>query len=261
MSRTRATESRRCMPRSGAVVWHDVECAAYGADLSLWRELAAAGGGPVLDLGCGSGRVALDLAAAGHTVVGLDSDPDLVQALRARARERGLPATATAGDVRSFELGRRFPLAVAAMQVVQLLGGPAGRAAFLRSAAAHLEPGGLLAVALADPLEGVPAVEVEPPRPDVREEAGWVFQSRPLRVRELDGGAGLAVDRLRQAVSPTGELEESLATVELDAVEPRPLEAEARTEGYAVEARRHVPATEAYVSSAVCMLRHPGGQA
>ena len=44
-------------------VWHDVECASYEADLDLWRELAAAARGPVLDHGCGTGRVALDLAA------------------------------------------------------------------------------------------------------------------------------------------------------------------------------------------------------
>ena len=47
-----------------AIAWHDAECGSYRADLPLWRELADEAGGPVLDLGCGSGRVALDLAAA-----------------------------------------------------------------------------------------------------------------------------------------------------------------------------------------------------
>ena len=50
------------MRGSDAVVWQDVECASYDADLPLWRELAAAAAGPVLDLGCGTGRVALDLS-------------------------------------------------------------------------------------------------------------------------------------------------------------------------------------------------------
>ncbi len=42
-----------------AVVWHDIECSAYRADLPLWRELAAEYGDPILDVGAGTGRVAL----------------------------------------------------------------------------------------------------------------------------------------------------------------------------------------------------------
>lgn len=257
MSRAAAPPGRR-MPAPAAVVWHDVECGGYGADLALWEELAREGGGPVLELGCGTGRVALELAAAGHEVVGLDADPDLIGALRARARERGLPAAGVAGDARSFQLGRRFPLAIAPMQVAQLLGGQTGRVAFLEAVATHLEPDGRLAVALADPLEGVPAGAVDPPLPDMREQAGWVFQSRPLRVRAVDGGTALAVDRLRQAVSPTGELEESLATIELDALNPAALEREARAAGYADEPQRRISPTPAYVGSTVCMLRGSG---
>ena len=52
-------ERRACREH---VAWHDVECGGYDADLPLWRELAARRGGPVLDVGAGTGRVALDLA-------------------------------------------------------------------------------------------------------------------------------------------------------------------------------------------------------
>src|SRR5439155_743 len=58
------------------VIWHDVECGAYVADLPLWRELAAACEGPILDVGAGTGRVTLDLARHGHDVVALDRDAD-----------------------------------------------------------------------------------------------------------------------------------------------------------------------------------------
>ena len=37
------------------MVWHDVECGGYDADLTLWRELAREAGGPVLDVGAGTG--------------------------------------------------------------------------------------------------------------------------------------------------------------------------------------------------------------
>ena len=46
-------------------IWHDVECGAYEADLELWRELAREAPEGVLDVGAGTGRVALRLARAG----------------------------------------------------------------------------------------------------------------------------------------------------------------------------------------------------
>jgi SAM-dependent methyltransferase len=238
-----------------AVVWHDVECASYRADLPLWRELAAAADGPVLDVGCGSGRVALDLAERGHELTGIDSDPELVSALTQRARERGLRIEAVTADARTFELGRRFALAVAPMQVVQVLGGAPGRAGFLERALRHLEPGATLAVALADPFEGVPAEEALPPLPDVREEDGWVLSSQPVAVRSEPGA--VAIDRLRHAVSPAGELSESLVTVRLDALAPEQLEAEAEAAGLRPEGRRHVPETRDHVGSTVVLLEAP----
>ena len=69
-------------------VWHDVECGGYAADLPLWRELAAREAGPVLDVGAGTGRVALDLARAGHDVTALDRDAGAARRAR-RARRRG----------------------------------------------------------------------------------------------------------------------------------------------------------------------------
>ena len=238
-------------------VWHDVECASYDADLPLWRSLAEAAGGPVLDVGCGTGRVALDLAARGHEVTGLDCEPDLTAALSRRARERGLPVDAHTADARSFDLGggRRFALAIAPMQVAQLLGGADGRAAMLACVRRHLAPGALAAVALADPLESIPDDEEPlPPLPDVREEDGWVYSSTPINVREQPDGA-TAIDRLRQAVSPGGELDESFAVIVLDAVRPERLEEEARAVGgFAVRERRQVPATADYVGSSVVML-------
>ena len=63
---------------ASAVHWHDLECGGYDADLPLWRELARSVAGDVLDVGCGSGRVALDLARRGHAETGLDRDPALL---------------------------------------------------------------------------------------------------------------------------------------------------------------------------------------
>ena len=235
-----------------AAAWHDVECSSYGADLPLWRDLAEERGGPVLDVGCGTGRVALDLAARGVEVVGVDADPDLVSALNDRARERALPASATTADARALDLGTRHALVILPMQVAQLLGGAPGRASMLAAAQRHLEPGGLLAIALADPFDAVPAEEALPPLPDILEEGGWVLSSTPVGVRVE--AEGVAIDRHRQAVSPEGELTEEMATIVLDYVPAEVLEGEGQAAGFRALALCTVPPTCDYVGSSVVML-------
>lgn len=240
---------------AGAAAWHDVECASYAADLGVWRDLADERGGPVLDVGAGTGRVSLDLAARGHEVVAIDADPELVRACTARARDRGLPVRAHAADARSFDLGFTHPLAILPMQVAQLLGGGRGRRAMLDTVAAHLEPGGMLAVALADPFGGAPAGEFLPPLPDVLELDGWVLSSTPVEVR--DEGESVAVDRHRQAVSPAGDLTEEVVTISLDSVSQGALEEEAAEAGYTAMPSRQVPPTRDHVGSTIVLLEAP----
>ena len=71
--------------------------AALGASLP-------SGGGPVLELGCGTGRVALHLARRGHRVTGIDSDAALVGELRQRASAEALPVRAEQADAATFSL-------------------------------------------------------------------------------------------------------------------------------------------------------------
>ena len=61
------------------MLWHDIECSGYDEDLPLWRALAAEADGPVLDVGAGTGRVSLDLAARGVAVVALDAEASLLE--------------------------------------------------------------------------------------------------------------------------------------------------------------------------------------
>jgi SAM-dependent methyltransferase len=241
--------------KAGAVAWHDVECASYTADLELWRALAAAAGGAVLDVGCGTGRVALDLAAQGHAVTALDSDKELVDELAHRAREAGLRVDAVCADARSFSLPGRFALAIAPMQVIQLMGGAEGRRDALTRVREHLEPDGRAAIALADPFEAVAPEDSLPPLPDVREEDGWVLSSQPVAVRPHD--AGVSIERLRQLVSPGGELSEELYSVHLDAVSADELEAEAGVAGLKSAERLEVGPTDDHVGSTVVVLEAP----
>ena len=70
------------------VVWHDVECGGYDADLAALARARRATPAGVLDVGAGTGRVALHLAQAGHDVTALDLDPELLAVARAARRPR-----------------------------------------------------------------------------------------------------------------------------------------------------------------------------
>jgi SAM-dependent methyltransferase len=233
-------------------IWHDVECGSYAADLPLWEELAERAGGPVLELGCGTGRVALHLARRGHDVVGLDSDPELLAVLAERAA--GLPVSPLEADARSFELDGPVPLILAPTHLLQLLADAEERAAALRCIAAALRPAGLLAASI---LEELPAADgAPPPLPDVREVDGWVYSS--LATEVAVGAGELRVRRLRQTVSPDGSLGEEPNEVRLATFAAEVLESEAAGLGLIPAGRREIAATDLHVGSIVLLFERSG---
>lgn len=236
------------------VIWHEVECGHYAADLALWSGLGAEAAGPVLELGCGSGRVALHLAEQGQAVTGLDRSPALIAELRRRAEESGLAAKAVVGDARELELvlDGGFAAIIAPMQLAHLLGGRSGRLRMLTGIAARLRPGGVFAAALlADELRSAGGDEAGV-LPDVAERDGWVFSSLPVEV--LARAGAIEVRRLRQVVSPAGELREELDAIRLEQLDADGFEAEAQEVGLTARERIEVPATADHVGSVVCVL-------
>jgi SAM-dependent methyltransferase len=234
-------------------IWHDLECGSYTADLMFWRALAEKVGGPVLDVGAGTGRVALALAQDGHEVVAIDRDDELLSELRDRTG--GLEVMTIVADARAFWLGLTFPLIIVPMQTIQLLGGAEGRAAFLECAAYHVESPGVLAIAIADELElfDVTGDTVPGPLPDVVEHDGVVYSSRPVAVRA--DGDGFELERRRETVTTDGELTTERDLIHLDRVDPNVLESEAEAAGLRPASRMEIAATEDYVGSTVVMLR------
>ena len=221
-----------------AVAWHEVECHGYDADLALWLALAEREAGPVLDVGAGTGRVALPLAAAGHAVTALDAEPAYLAALRDRD-----PSIATVvADARSFDLAG-FGLVIVPMQTLQLLD---DRAGFFASARRALRPGGLLAAAIADEL--VPFDGGDLPHPDVREHQGRRFVSQPTAVRLFGGRA--RIERLR-TVDGVSEAD----VIELAVVDAASLAAEARAAGLTPVPGERIPPTDEHVGTSVVMFR------
>jgi SAM-dependent methyltransferase len=237
-----------------AVAWHDIECGPYQADLPLWRELAELAPGPVLDVGAGTGRVALDLARQGHAVIALDRDADLLQELRRRAQ--GLPVTTVCADARELSLpGERRPgLCLVPMQTLQLLGGAEGRGRFLAAARAQLRPGALLAAAIVEDLDVFDTAQDggRGPAPDHGRVGDLLYVSRPTAVRARP--QAWLLERERVASGPAGARRAPDA-IALDRVSRRRLEREARAAGLGVEAPRTVAATSDHVASTVVMLR------
>jgi SAM-dependent methyltransferase len=137
-----------------------------------WQQLAAAGENPhgeadlverfgprtVLDGGCGTGRVAIELARRGIEVLGVDLDPDMLEHARTKAPELAWVCSSLA----DLDLGRSVDLVVLAGNVIPFAA-PDVRAAVVEACARHLVPGGHL----------VAGFSLRPGWPSLTDYDGW----------------------------------------------------------------------------------------
>lgn len=130
-------------PFEATAPFYDLDLEGYEDDLPLYRELAVAGDGTVLELGCGTGRVAVPLAEAGCRVTGVDASPSMLAVARARAER--LPAgalTLLQADMRTLAVEARFGLVAIPLGGLQHLEAIDDVIATLQVARRHLAPGG-----------------------------------------------------------------------------------------------------------------------
>src|SRR5438034_2428288 len=135
-------------------------------DIDFYRRLAGETGGPILDVGCGTGRVATALVADGHEVVGIDLSAPMLRL--AEQRGGALSADAAArlsfhlADMTTLDLGRDFALIVAPARVFQFMLTSAAQREALAALRTHLRPNGRLVLDLFDPLldRVVPSADV-----------------------------------------------------------------------------------------------------
>jgi SAM-dependent methyltransferase len=120
-------------------------------DLPFWLELAAQTGDPVLELGCGTGRVLVPLAQAGHRAIGIDHDPAMLKFLQSNIGSQIKPAPMfIIADISRFHLAEQFPLIILPCNTFSTLGENM-RLACLDCVHKHLISSGLFAVSIPNP--------------------------------------------------------------------------------------------------------------
>jgi SAM-dependent methyltransferase len=134
--------------------FYDADYRNYTDDLSAILDIAAECQGPVLELGCGTGRVLQPLVNAGYSVTGIDISPALLAVARAKLpiTNHQSPIPLIEADLRSFDLPHKhFAFAFCTSNTLMHLTTQADQFAVLRNAQRHLRPGGLLLIDLFNP--------------------------------------------------------------------------------------------------------------
>ena len=131
--------------------WADIYDAVYSYvrdDIPFYVEEAAGAGGAVLELGCGTGRVAIPIARSGVETVGVDSSTAMLDVARGKARHLGLGDDSlrlVLADMRELSLDRQFALAIIPFRGFLALLTVEDQLRTLNRIREHLAPGGMLA--------------------------------------------------------------------------------------------------------------------
>ncbi len=111
-------------------------------DVAFYVEEAVRSGGPVVELGVGTGRIAVPIALAGVAVIGVDSSQGMMAVARERAQGAGVEVDLRFGDLRSPPVEGEFPLVIAPFRSLLHMESDEDRRAALRAVRELLVPGG-----------------------------------------------------------------------------------------------------------------------
>lgn len=171
-ARTPATEHRMTDDPYRDPVLYDLEYRGQQDDVTWYVALARRIGGPVLELGCGNGRITVPMARAGLTVDGVDLSAEMLADLARKLDGEAAPVRervrTTLADFRAFQPERRYGLVIWPFNALHHCASHADLLAVLGRAHAALGPGGTLAVDLY-----LPDVTLYDRDPDARFEERW----------------------------------------------------------------------------------------
>lgn len=133
--------------------YYDADMGDFADDLPLYHELARSADGAILDPMCGTGRVIVALAEAGHQCIGIDVSPAMIEIVdrKIERRELGTRLRAQQGDIRSFQIAERCGMIVVPMNSFMHLETVADQLAALRTLRDHLRLDGRLVLDLFNP--------------------------------------------------------------------------------------------------------------
>jgi SAM-dependent methyltransferase len=164
---------------------YDAWCRSVTEDIPFYVDLAVTSGGPVLEVGVGSGRVAVPTALAGVPVVGVDTSPTMLELARRRAAPHAVDLRLVEADMRALPDLGRFRLVTVPFRALLHLRSDAERLAVLRSLHARLEPGGTLAFDVFHP-DAADIAETDgrwlEREPGIWERADWDTEARRLEL-------------------------------------------------------------------------------
>ena len=159
-------------------------------DVAFYVEEAVRSGGPVLELGVGTGRIAVPIAAVGISVVGVVTSAGMLEVARERAELAAVDVDLHQGDMREPPIEGKFPLVIVPFRSMLHMETNDDRRAALRAVAKHLAPGGRLVFDVftpgADDIADTHGRWLER-EPGIWERADWNEETRTLILRVRGG--------------------------------------------------------------------------
>ncbi|MFU8770898.1 MAG: class I SAM-dependent methyltransferase [Anaerolineales bacterium] len=195
----------------------------HNEDLQFWLDLASSQGSPILELGCGSGRVLIHLVQAGHQVLGLDRDANMLTFLKKQCPNNFNDRLhLIQADMTAFCLRQDFPLIICPCNTFSMLSIQERQSA-LECSCLHLASAGLFVVALPNPqvLKKLPSQ----PQPELEEIITHPISGDPIQVSAAwnTSPKELIVDWFYDHLIPDGRVERTRIQIRHDLSTPEVL--------------------------------------
>jgi SAM-dependent methyltransferase len=192
--------------------WYDVDMARNMRfdDVGFYADLCERDGGKVLELGCGNGRILLELMRRGIDAVGVDTSTKMLQQLRLKAGANRLDARACQMDARKLAFAPGFDIVLCPYSLVTYMSQAGDLARMLTGVRQVLRAGGLLVLDAFIPRDSVTSAEY---RLDYRRSFGHEVLARYKRVESL-GPQVNRIERRYEVLTAEGQMLQSLETSE-----------------------------------------------